>query len=98
MIDEILYNSDYLLRYLFHNDHTIDENTKKEVPPLNIIQQVFNVINKQHSWIVKGNQEGLEDGQLSNAKIPMDDVFHIIFEKPPDEKASLEKKMIDDNT
>jgi hypothetical protein len=86
------------LRYLFCDDHTFDENTKKEVPPLNIIQQVFNSINKQYSWIVKGNQEGFEDSQLSNAKISMDDVFHIIFEKPPDENASLENKMKDDNT
>ena len=46
VIDEILYNSDYLLRYLFHDDHTFDENTKKEAPSLNIIQQVFNGINK----------------------------------------------------
>lgn len=38
VIDEILYNSDYLLRSLSHNDHIFDENTKKEVPPLNIIQ------------------------------------------------------------
>ena len=98
VIDEILYDEDYLLRYLFHDDCTFDENTKKEVPPLNIIQQVFNGIHKQYSWIVKGNQEGFEDGQLSNAKIFMDDVFHIIFEKPPDENTSLEKKKKDDNT
>ena len=82
VIEEVLYNSDYLLRYLFCDDHTFHENTKKEVPPLNINQQVFNGINKQYSWIVKGNQEGFEDGQLSSAKISIDDVFHIVFEKP----------------
>ena len=29
VIDEILYNNDYLLRYLFRNDHIFDENIKK---------------------------------------------------------------------
>jgi hypothetical protein len=58
VIDEILYDEDYLLRHLFCDNHTFDENTKKEVPPLHIIQQVFNGINKQYSWIVKGNQQG----------------------------------------
>ena len=98
VIDEILYNNDYLLRYLFRNDHIFDENIKKEVPPLNIIQQVFNSVNRQYSWIVAGNQEGFADGQLANAKISMDDVFHITFEKPIDESASLDKKTKDDNT
>jgi hypothetical protein len=37
VIDEILYNNDYLLRFLFHNE-LFDKNLKKEVPPLNIIQ------------------------------------------------------------
>ena len=73
-----------MIRYLFHDDHTFDENTKKGVPSLNIIQQLFNGINRQYSWIVTGNQEGFVDGQLGNAKISMNDVFHIVFEKPPD--------------
>ena len=34
MIDEILYNSDCLLRHLFRDDHTFDENTKKGGPSL----------------------------------------------------------------
>ena len=98
MIDEILYNSDYLLRYLFCDDHTFHENTKKEVPPLNIIQQVFNGINQQYSWIVKGNQQGFEEGCLDNAKIMVNDVFPIIFEKSPDEPIPNDAKTKDDNT
>ena len=98
MIYEILYNDDYLLRYLFHDDHTFDENTRKEVPPLSIIQQVFNGINKRYSWIVKGNQEGFEDNELNNAKIPIDDMFHIMFEKSPDKNTSLGGKKKNDNT
>jgi hypothetical protein len=98
VIDEILYNNDYLLRYLFHNDHIFDENIKKEVPTLNIIQQVFSSVNRQYSWIVAGNQEGFANGQLAKAKISMDDVFHITFEKPYDKSASLDKKKNDDNT
>ena len=98
VIDEILYDRDYLLRYLFRNDHIFDENTKKEVPPLNIIQQVFNRVNSKYSWIVAGNQEGFADGQLANAKISMNDVFHITFEKSSAENTSLGKKKKDDNT
>ena len=60
VIDEFFYDGDYLLRYLFCDNHTFDENTKKEVPPLHIIQQVFNGINQQYSWILKGNQQGFE--------------------------------------
>ena len=98
VIDEILYNKDYLLRHIFHENLTFDENTKKEVPPLNIIQQVFNGINKQFSWIVSGNHDGYTEAQLANAKIPWDDVFFISFEKPPDKNVSLKKKRKEDNT
>ena len=75
----------------------IDEDTKNEVPPLNIAQQVFKCINKQHSWTVKGNQ-GFEDGQLNDAKILVDDVFHVVFEKPLDKYTSLDDNKKDDNT
>ena len=37
VIDEILYDHDYLLRVLFRDDKLFDENLKKEVPPLNMI-------------------------------------------------------------
>ena len=67
--------------YVFLDDHTFDENTKKEVPPLHIIQQVFNGINQQYSWIVKGNQQGFEESCLSNAKILVNDVFPIVSVK-----------------
>ena len=42
VIDEILYNSDYTLRHLFGNNQTFDENLKKKIPVLDMIQQVFN--------------------------------------------------------
>lgn len=98
VIYEILYNSDHLLRYLLRNDRIFNENLKKEVPPLSMIQQVFNDVNQQYSQIVAGNQGGFVDRQLANAKVSMDDVFHVIFEKPPDENMSMEKKTKDENT
>ena len=98
VIDEILYNEDYMLRFMFHDDHTFDENTKKEVPPLHIIQQVFNGINQKYSWIVKGNQQGFEEGSLNDPKILVDDVFPIVFEKPPEYHTPKDVKTKGDNT
>ena len=63
---------------------------------MHIIQQVFNGINKQFSWIVFGNQGGYEEAQLANAKIPLDDVFYIAFEKPLAKSSFTKSK--DDNT
>ena len=45
VIDEILYNSDYALRHLLGDNKIFDENLKKEVLVLDIIQQVFNNVN-----------------------------------------------------
>ena len=61
MIDEILYNSDYDLRHLLGYNKIFDENLKKEVPVLDIIQQVFNNVNQHCSWIVAGNQNGYDE-------------------------------------
>ena len=52
VIDAILYNSDYVLRHLLGYNQIFDENLKKEVPVLDIIQQVFNNVNQHYSWIV----------------------------------------------
>ena len=41
VIDEILCNSDYALRHFLGDNKIFDENLKKEVPVLEIIQQVF---------------------------------------------------------
>ena len=38
VIDEILYNKEYMMRYVFKDNHTYDENTIKEVPLIHIIQ------------------------------------------------------------
>ena len=51
VIDEILYN-DYVLRHLLRDNKIFDENLKKEVPILDVIQQVFNNVNQHHSWII----------------------------------------------
>ena len=80
VIDEILYNEDYMMRYVFCDNHTFYENTSKEVPPIHIIQQVFNAINKQYSWIVRENTEGFKERIFKDAKILLDDVFLIVFE------------------
>ena len=88
VIDEMLYNEDYMMRYVFRDNHTFDENTIKEVPPIHIIQQVLNAINKQYSWIVRENTEGFKESTLENAKILLDDVFPIVFEKPPPQEST----------
>ena len=98
VIDEILYNEEYMLRYVFHDHHAFDENTKKEVPHLHIIQQVFNGINQKYSWIIKGNQQGFEESSLNDPKILVDDVFPIVFEKPPENHTPKDVKTKDDNT
>ena len=80
MIDEILYNSDYALRHLLGYNKIFDENLKKVVPVLEIIQQVFNNVNKHHSWIVAGNQRGYDENQLRNAKFFMDNMFYVFLQ------------------
>ena len=56
MIDEILFDKDLKRRCMSHDHHAFEENAKNKVPPLHIIEQVFNGINHQYSWIVKVNQ------------------------------------------
>ena len=98
VIDEILHNKEYMMRYVFHDHHTFDENAKKEVPAIHIIQQVFNGINRKHAWIVKGNQEGFEEGSLNNPSILVYHVFPILFEKPPENPTPKDVRTKDDNT
>ena len=98
VIDEILYNSDYALRHLLGENQIFDDNLKKEVPILEIIQQVFNGVNQHYSWIVAGNQRCYDDKQLDRAKVSMDNVFYVIFTKPPDKNTSKEIKEKDDKT
>ena len=99
VIDEILYNSDYALRHLLGDNKIFDENLKKEVPILDIIQQVFNNVNQHYSSIVAGNQRGYDENQLRNAKVSMDNMFYVVFTKPHDENSSKKiKKKKDDKT
>ena len=98
MIDEILYNSDYALRHLLGDNQIFDENLKKEVPVLYIIQQIFNDVNQHYSWIVAENQRGYNDKQLNSAKVSMDEVFYVVFAIPPDKNTSKENENKYDNT
>ena len=99
VIDEILYNSDYALRHLLGDNKIFDENLKKEVPVLDIIQQVFNNVNQHYSWIVAGNQRGYDENQLRNAKVSMDNMFYVVFTKPPDKNTPKKiKKKKDEKT
>ena len=98
-IDEILYNSDYALRHLLGDNKIFDENLKKEVPVLDIIQQVFNNANQHYSWIVAANQKGYDEHQLRNTKVSIDNMFYVVFTKPHDENTSKKiKKKKDDKT
>ena len=96
--DEILYNSDYPLRHLLGDNKIFDENLKKEVPILDVIQQVFYNVNKHYSWIVVGNQRGYDNGQLNIARVSMDNMFYVVFTKPHDENTSKGIKKKDDKT
>ena len=69
-----------------------DENLKKEVPVLDIIQQVFNNVNQHYSWIVAGNQRSYDENQLRNAKVSMDNMFYVVFTKLHDENTSKKTK------
>ena len=60
VIDEILYNSDYELRHLLWDNQIFDENLKKQVHILDMIQQVFNDVNQHNSWITARNQRGYD--------------------------------------
>ena len=96
--DEIIYNSDYALRYLLGDNQFFDENLKKQVPFLDMIQQVFNNVNQHYSWIVAGNQRGYDENQLRNVKVSMDIMFYVVFTKPHDENTSKKIKKKDDKT
>ena len=98
IIDEILYNSDYALRHLLGDSKIFDENLNKEIPVLDIIQQVFNNVNQHYSWIVAGNQRGYHEHQLRNAKVSMDNMFYVVFTKPHDENTSMKVNKKDDKT
>ena len=98
VINEILYDSDFMLRHLLGDNEIFDENLKKEVPVLDLIQQVFNDVNNHYSWIVAGNQKGYLNGQLNNAKISMDNVFQVVFAKPPKEDTPSDDKRKDGKT
>ena len=98
VIDEILYNSDYALRHLLGDNKIFDENLKKDVPVLDIIQQVLNNVNQNNSWIVAGNQRGYHENQLRNSKVSMDNIFYVVFTKPHDENTSKKIKKKDDKT
>ena len=68
VIDEIHNNSDYALRHLLGDNKIFDENLKKEVPVLEIIQQVFKNVNQHYSWIVAGNQSGYDENTSKKVK------------------------------
>ena len=82
VIDEILYNSDYALRHLLGDNKIFDENLKKEVPILYVIQQVFNNVNQHYSWIIAGNQRDYDNGQLYSAKVSMTICFMLFLQNP----------------
>ena len=81
VIDEIIYNSDYALRHLLGDNKSLMKNLKKQVPVLDMIQQVFNDVNQHYSWITAGNQRGYDKKQLDSAKVSMDNVFYVLFTK-----------------
>ena len=70
MIDEILYISDYALRHLLGDNQIFDENLKRQVLVLDMIQQVFNDVNQHYSWITAGNQRGYDKKQLIVLRFP----------------------------
>ena len=99
VIDEIIYNSDYALRHLLGDNKICDENLEKEVPVLDIIQQVFNNVNQHYSWIVAGYKGGYDVKQLNSAEVSLDNMFYVVFTKPPNKNTPKKiKKNKDDKT
>ena len=98
MIDEFFYNSDYALRHFLGDKQTFDENLKKQVPVLDMIQQVFNNVNQHYSWITAENQRGYDKKQLDSAKVSMDNILYVVFVKPLSKNTSKKIKEKDDNT
>ena len=80
------------------NDRNFYENLEKEVSVLSMIQQVFNDVNQHYSWIVVGNQKGYDGKQLDSAKVSMDNVFYVLFAKPPDKNTHKQNKDKDGKT
>ena len=74
------------------DNKTFHENLKKEVPILDVIQQIFYNVNQCYSWIVAGNQRGYDNGKLNNAKVSLDNMSYVVFTKPHDEITSKEIK------
>ena len=75
-----------------------DENLKKQVPVLDMIQQVFNDVNQHYSWITAGNQRGYDKKQLDSAKVSIGNVFYVLITKPPDTNTSKGSKDKSDKT
>ena len=98
MIDEIIYSSNYALRPFLRDNQIFDENLKKQVPVLDMIQQVFNDVNQHYSWITARNQRGYDKKQLDSAEVSMDNVFYVLFTKPPDTSTSKGNKDKSDKT
>ena len=98
VIEEILHNSDYALRHLLGDNQIFYENLMKQVPVLDMAQQVFNDVHQHYSWITAGNQRGYDKKQLDSAKVSMDNVFYVLFTKSPNTNTSKENKDKDDKT
>ena len=84
------------LRHLLGDNKIFDKNLQKEVPILDVIQQVLNNVNQHFPWIVAGNQRGYDKNQLRNAKVSMDNMFYVVFTKPHDGNTSKKVKNKDD--
>ncbi|KAE8784333.1 5-methylthioadenosine/S-adenosylhomocysteine deaminase [Hordeum vulgare] len=95
IIDDIIFDEDLMQRYRSRDHLAFEENARKEVPKLYLIQQVFNGINKRYSSILQGNKDGYDEECLDRAKVLIDDAFLIVYERSLDdqisEKSNLEK-------
>ena len=86
------------MRHLLGDNQIFHENLKKQVTVLDMIQQVFNDVNRHYSWITAGNQRGYDKKQLDSAKVSMDNIFYVVFTKPHDRNTSKEIKEKDNKT
>ena len=59
-----------MLRHLLGDNQIFDENLKRQVPVLDIIQQVFNDVNQHYSWITAGNQRVMIKSSLIVLRFP----------------------------
>ena len=82
VIDEILYNSDYALRHLLGDKKIFDENLKKEVPILDILQQFSIMLINTILGLLRGIKKVMMNTNLGTLRFPWIICFMLCLQNP----------------